>query len=139
MRILGLDIGHKRIGVAVSDPLGITAQGITVLTYEDSNRVLDKLSEICREYEVEKIAAGLPLNMDGSRGEAVQFVENFTARLKEKIGLPVALIDERLSSKAAERTLIAGGVRRRGRKAVKDKLAAVLILESYLAAAPKTD
>jgi putative holliday junction resolvase len=83
--------------------------------------------------------AGLPLHMDGSRGEAVRLVEGFTDKLKELTGLPVTLVDERLSSKAAERTLIAGGVRRRERKEVKDKLAAVLILESYLASARRSD
>lgn len=139
MRVLGLDIGHKRIGVAVSDPLGITAQGLTVITYENTVEALQKLSSLCLEYAAERIVAGLPLNMDGSRGEAVRLVEDFTQKLKDLTELPVTLVDERLSSRAAERTLIAGGVRRRERKGVKDMLAAVLILESYLASAGRSD
>ncbi|HOL16685.1 MAG TPA: Holliday junction resolvase RuvX [Bacillota bacterium] len=135
MRVLGLDIGHKRIGVAVSDPLGITAQGLTVITYAQESQALQKLADICREYAVERIVAGLPLNMDGSRGEAVKYVDQFARKLKDLTGLPVIMVDERLSSRAAERALISGGMRRRGRKAVKDKIAAVLILESYLSAA----
>jgi len=135
LRVLGLDIGHKRIGVAVSDPLGITAQGLTVITYAQESQALQKLADICREYAVERIVAGLPLNMDGSRGEAVKYVDQFARKLKDLTGLPVIMVDERLSSRAAERALISGGMRRRGRKAVKDKIAAVLILESYLSAA----
>ena len=135
MRVLGLDIGHKRIGVAVSDPLGITAQGLTVIIYAQESQALQKLADICREYAVERIVAGLPLNMDGSRGEAVKYVDQFARKLKDLTGLPVIMVDERLSSRAAERALISGGMRRRGRKAVKDKIAAVLILESYLSAA----
>ncbi len=137
MRVIGLDIGHKRIGVAVSDPLGITAQGLTVIVYEDAADALRKLSSLCREYAAERIVAGLPLHMDGSRGEAVHMVESFTNKLKELTGLPVTLVDERLSSRAAERTLISGGVRRRKRKGVQDMLAAVLILELYLASAAR--
>ncbi|MBS3943199.1 MAG: Holliday junction resolvase RuvX [Dethiobacter sp.] len=133
MRVLGLDIGHKRIGVAVSDPLGITAQGLTVVVYENETKAVQALHEICLDYAVERVVAGLPLNMDGSRGEAVRFVEKITGKLNKLSGLPVSLVDERLSSKAAERTLISGGVRRRQRKTVQDMLAAVIILESYLA------
>lgn len=139
MRVLGLDIGHKRIGVAVSDPLGITAQGLMVISYEEEAEALQKLASLCREYEVERIVAGLPLHMDGSRGDAVDLVEAFTDKLKSMTALPVTLTDERLSSRAAERTLIAGGVRRRKRKGVKDMLAAVIILESYLASAGRSD
>jgi putative Holliday junction resolvase len=133
LRVLGLDIGHKRIGVAVSDPLGITAQGLTVVVYENETKAVQALHEICLDYAVERVVAGLPLNMDGSRGEAVRFVEKITGKLNKLSGLPVSLVDERLSSKAAERTLISGGVRRRQRKTVQDMLAAVIILESYLA------
>lgn len=139
MRVLGLDIGHKRIGVAVSDPLGITAQGLTVISYEEAAEALQKVSSLCREYEAERIVAGLPLHMDGSRGDAVRLVEDFTDKLKDLTNLPVTLVDERLSSRAAERTLINGGVRRRKRKEVKDMLAAVIILESYLASAGRSD
>lgn len=132
MRILGLDIGHKRIGVAISDPLGITAQGLTVIVYENAASALERLAEICREYSVTRIAAGLPLHLSGARGEAVEGVERFAAALEERTGIRVEFIDERLTTRAAERTLIAGKVRRKARKEVRDMLAAVLILESFL-------
>ncbi len=133
MRILGLDPGEKRIGVAVTDPLGITAQGIDVITYHDLDTALEKVKDICREYEIEKIVVGNPLNMNGSVGPASENAARFAKKLKEKLELPVDMIDERLTSLSAERTLISGGVRRKERREVKDKLAAVMILENYLA------
>lgn len=132
MRILGLDLGEKRIGVAISDPLGLTAQGLMVLAYQNRNEALQKLAALCLEHGVTRIVVGLPLNMDGSRGPAVSAVEKFSAALKSKTGLPVTYIDERLTTRAAEKTLIGGNVRRRARKEVKDMLAAVLILDTYL-------
>lgn len=132
MRILGLDVGEKRIGVAISDPLGKTAQGMMVLTSQNREAVLQKLAALCLEHDVARIVVGLPLNMDGSRGPAVEAVEKFAAALKRKTGLPVSFIDERLTTRAAEKTLIDGNVRRRARKEVKDMLAAVLILDTYL-------
>lgn len=137
MRILGLDLGQKRIGVAVSDPLGITAQGLTVIKYEKQAAALERLAAICREYDVTRIVAGLPLHLSGERGTAVKAVEALAAAVEKRTGLPVELVDERLTSKAAERTLIAGNVRRKARKEVRDMLAAVLILESYLGSAVK--
>ena len=137
MRILGLDLGQKRIGVAVSDPLGITAQGLTVIKYEKQAAALERLAAICREYDVTRIVAGLPLHLSGERGAAVKAVEALAAAVEKRTGLPVELVDERLTSKAAERTLIAGNVRRKARKEVRDMLAAVLILESYLGSAVK--
>lgn len=139
MRIMGLDLGQKRIGVALSDPLGFTAQGLTVISYDRDEEALQRIAALCREYTVEQIVAGLPLNMNGSRGPAVGEVERFAALLKKRTGLPLTFIDERLTSQAAERALLEGGLRRRKRKAVKDRLAAVLILQSYLAALPKPD
>ncbi len=133
MRILGLDPGEKRIGVAVTDPLGITAQGIDVITFHDLDTALEKVKDICREYEIEKIVVGNPLNMNGSVGPASENAAMFAKKLKEKLELPVDMIDERLTSLSAERTLISGGVRRKERREVKDKLAAVMILENYLA------
>jgi putative Holliday junction resolvase len=132
LRILGLDIGQKRIGVALSDPLGITAQGLTVIVYEDTAGALERLADICREHGVTRIVAGLPLHLSGDRGEAAEKVEKFAAAIEEHTGLPVEFIDERLTTRAAERTLIAGKVKRRARKEVRDMLAAVLILESFL-------
>ncbi|MEW5784826.1 MAG: Holliday junction resolvase RuvX [Bacillota bacterium] len=139
MRILGLDIGHKRIGVAVSDPLGITAQGLTVISSKTSTEAIQNIAGICMEYTVTRIVVGLPLNMDGTKGAAVKDVEQISAAIEKKTGLPVTFIDERLTSRAAERTLIAGNVRRKARKGVKDMLAAVLILETYLSNPVKRD
>ncbi len=133
MRILGLDPGEKRIGVAISDPLGITAQGLTVISYTDPDQALSRLAEICLDYSVERIIVGNPLNMNGSKGSASELAEEFAESLNSKTGLPVEMLDERLTSGSAEKTLIAGGVSRKKRRKVKDKLAAVLILEQYLA------
>ncbi len=133
MRILGLDPGEKRVGVAISDPLGITSQGLEVISFTNPQEALDRIEELCAQYGVERIIVGNPLNMNGSRGSASEKAELFAATLREKLKLPVQMIDERLTSGSAEKTLIAGGVSRKKRKAVKDKLAAVLILEQYLA------
>ncbi len=133
MRILGLDPGEKRIGVAISDPLGITAQGLEVISYTEPEQALKRLSEICLDYSVGKIVVGNPLNMSGSRGSASELAEIFAESLSGKTGLPVEMLDERLTSGSAEKTLIAGGASRKKRRKVKDKLAAVLILEQYLA------
>lgn len=133
MRILGLDPGEKRIGVAISDPLGITAQGLEVISYSDTDQALNRIYEICLGYSVEKIVVGNPLNMSGSKGSASEQAEIFADSLSSKTGLPVEMLDERLTSGSAEKTLIAGGASRKKRRKVKDKLAAVLILEQYLA------
>jgi len=133
LRILGLDPGEKRIGVAISDPLEITAQGLEVISYTEPEQALKRLYEICLDYSVKKIIVGNPVNMDGSRGSASELAENFAKSLSSKTGLPVEMLDERLTSGSAEKTLIAGGVSRKKRRKVKDKLAAVLILEQYLA------
>lgn len=132
MRILGLDLGQKRIGVAISDPLGITAQGLTVIAYKTIPEALQRLAELCLEHEITRIVCGLPLHLDGGRGEAAQAVEKFAAAAGERTGLPVELIDERLTTREAERTLLTAGMSRKARKKVRDKVAAVLILESYL-------
>ncbi|MGI6601237.1 MAG: Holliday junction resolvase RuvX [Dethiobacteria bacterium] len=132
MRILGLDIGQKRIGVALSDPLSITAQGLTVIVYETMVEALDRLADLCREYDVSQIVIGLPLHLSGSQGEAAEKVNRFATALRERTGLPVEFVDERLTTRAAERTLIAANVKRRARKEIRDMLAAVLILESFL-------
>ena len=132
MRILGLDFGEKRIGVAITDPLGITAQGIDVITYTTSDEAFGRIEVICRSYGVEKIVVGNPLNMNGTKGAAAENALLFTNRLKRLLNRPVVLIDERLTSVSAEKTLIAGGVNRKNRREVRDKLAAALILELYM-------
>lgn len=132
MRILGLDPGEKRIGVAISDPLGITAQGIEVITYTSLEEALEQIKKICLDYEVDKIVIGHPLNMNGSRGPASEKALLFAARLQQMLGVSVVMVDERLSSVSAEKTLISAGVSRKNRRDLKDKLAATLILELYL-------
>lgn len=132
MRILGLDPGEKRIGVAVSDPLGITAQGIEIIEYASPDKALDEINSICLKYGVEKIVVGLPLHMSGEKGTAAEKAEEFAEELRRKLNIPVAMVDERLTSSRVEKTLLEGGVRRKKRREVRDKLAAVLILEQYL-------
>lgn len=132
MRIMGLDVGDKRIGVALSDPLGWTAQGHSVLQRSSPSRDFDYLSQLCTEWQVEKIVVGLPLNMNGSIGPRAELVKGFAAELSRATGLVVELWDERLSTRSAEQILLAADVSRRKRKQVIDKLAAVTILQGYL-------
>jgi RNAse H-fold protein YqgF len=133
MRILGLDIGDVKIGVAISDPLGWTAQGLkTIFRKEDSRNDLKELGEIINEYKVEKIVAGLPKNMNNTIGPQGEKVKSYCAELESIFKLPVEYIDERLSTMAVERTLIDANVSRSNRRKVVDKLAAAYILQTYL-------
>lgn len=134
MRIMGLDVGSKTVGVAVSDEMGWTAQGIeTIAIAEEKKRFgFDRIGEIINEYTVEKIIVGFPKNMNntiGPRGEAAMAYADL---LKEKFKLPVLLWDERLSTVAAERVLLEADVSRKKRKKVIDKMAAGMILQGYL-------
>lgn len=134
MRIMGLDVGSKTVGVAVSDALGWTAQGLeTIKINEEENEFgFGRIDDIIKEYDVGKIVVGLPKNMNGSigpRGEASQF---YADELKRRFGLPVMLWDERLTTMAAERVLLDADVSRKKRKKVIDKMAAVMILQGYL-------
>jgi len=130
-RIIGLDVGDKTIGVAASDPLGLTAQGVTVIRRTQLEADLQAVEEILRRYETREVVIGLPLNMNGTKGPQATVAEAFGAALSQK-GINVAFVDERLTTVAAERTLLAGDVRRSKRKQVIDMLAAQLILEIYL-------
>lgn len=132
MRILGLDIGDKTIGVAVSDPLGLTAQGIKTLRRNGITKDLEELRAICKEYQIKKIVAGLPKNMNGTLGPQGEKVLEFLHIIKTALRLPVETWDERLSTVSAEKLLIEGDVGRKKRKKVIDKMAAVLILQNYL-------
>lgn len=134
MRILGLDVGSKTIGVAVSDAFGWTAQGVkTIKIDEEKNEFgLDELKEIIKQYEIERIVVGLPKNMNGTIGPRGEASQRFAEMIKEKFNLPVELWDERLTTMAAERMLIDADVSRKKRKKVIDKMAAVLILQGYL-------
>ncbi|MFZ5639786.1 MAG: Holliday junction resolvase RuvX [Bacillota bacterium] len=132
MRIMGLDIGSKTIGVALSDPLGWTAQGLEVVRRKKPETDLERLVQIITEYGVEKVVAGLPKNMDGTMGPAATQVLEFVERLQSVISIPVVTRDERLSTVAAERALLEADVSRAKRKKVIDKMAAVFILQGYL-------
>ncbi len=135
-RILGLDYGERRIGVAVSDESGIIAMPFSVVANGGMRQAAREVSAICRAKAVGSIVIGLPLNMDGSRGFAAEAVARFTEALRGETALPVIEWDERLSSRQTERILIAGDVRRARRKELVDKIAAQLILQSYLDAHP---
>ena len=131
-RIMALDVGEKRIGVAVSDPLGITAQGIGVIERQNRTRDLDALRLLIDEHGVTSLLLGLPRNMNGTLGEKAREVQEFGELLAQELGMPVEYQDERLSTRAVEETLIAADVRRSRRRRVIDKLAAVYILQGYL-------
>jgi putative holliday junction resolvase len=132
MRILALDHGTVRIGVAVSDELKMIAQPMEFIAAEPFTRVVERLKEILRDKEVEMILIGMPRNMDGSYGPAAQKVQDFIAALKEKIEVPIKTWDERLTSVQANRLMIEANVRRDKRKAKVDQMAAAILLQSYL-------
>ncbi|MBT3194218.1 MAG: Holliday junction resolvase RuvX [Verrucomicrobia bacterium] len=132
MRTLGIDYGEKRVGVAISDPLGSIALGLCTLHIKGLKDAIAKVCEVCREKGVETIVVGLPLNMNGSAGPMAEKVEAFAARLGERTGLPIVMSDERLSSAMAERTLLEADMSRGKRKGVIDKMAAQVILQGHL-------
>ncbi len=135
MRILGLDFGQKTIGVAVSDSLGWTAQGVEIIRRQEENNLknsMERLAQLCKEYGIETIVLGYPKNMNNTMGDRAIKTEGFKKRLKKELKLPVKLWDERLSTVAAERDLLEADVSRKGRKEVIDKMAAVFILQGYL-------
>jgi putative Holliday junction resolvase len=131
-RILGLDMGAKRIGLAVSDPLGITAQGLEVWVRRGREADLDHILKVAREYHVQQIVVGLPRHLDGRPGTAAPEIQEFAGALGQALGGEVVFWDERLTTAAAERMLIQADVSRKRRRQVVDQLAAVLILQSYL-------
>ena len=132
MRIMGLDVGSKTIGVAISDELGITAQGFKTIKRKAMEDDLRDLDAIISQFKIEKIVVGLPKNMDGSLGKQAEFVLGWIEDFKNKIQLPVETWDERLSTVEATKTLLKADLSRKKRKGVIDKLAAVLILQGYL-------
>ena len=132
MRILALDHGTKRVGVALSDELKMIATPLEFILADPFNDFLIRLKEIIREKEVELILLGMPRNMDGSYGPAALKVREFAAVLKDKIAIPIQFWDERLTSAQAQRFLIQGKVRREDRKEKVDKTAAAILLQSYL-------
>jgi putative Holliday junction resolvase len=132
MRLLGLDVGEIRIGVAVSDLLGKTAQPTTVIVRKNIQADTEELHKIIRQYHIEKVIVGLPLNLDGSLGVQGEAVKAFAGEVEGKIDIPLEFYDERLTTRAARKVLLEGDISRARRKEVVDKLAAALILQSYL-------
>ena len=134
MRIMALDVGERRIGVALSDTLGITAQPLMTYNRAKDNRKEDiaGLWELIKKHEVEKLVVGLPKNMNNTLGFKAEEVQNFIKALVEVEEIPVEWVDERLTTVSAERALLEADVSRKKRKAVIDKMAAVLILQTYL-------
>lgn len=135
MRIMGLDFGSKTVGVAISDPLLITAQGIEIIRRKDENKLrqtLARLEELITEYEVGEIVLGLPKNMNDTIGVRAELSLEFQEKLERRTGLPVHMWDERLTTVAADKTMMEAGIRREHRKEYVDKIAAVFILQGYL-------
>ena len=132
MRIMSLDVGSRTIGIACSDALLMTAQGIETIRRTSLEKDFNRLQELITEYEVHELVVGMPKNMNGTKGERAEKTEEFVGKMKEVIDLPVTYWDERLSTVMAERQLIAADVSRKKRKSVIDKMAAVVILQGYL-------
>jgi putative holliday junction resolvase len=134
MKVLGLDVGTKTIGVAVSDAFGWTAQGVKTIRRHESDVSQDflALDELIKEYEISTLVVGLPKNMNGTIGPSGEFCKTFAEELHKRTNLPVKLWDERLTTVAAERMLVDADVSRKKRKKVIDKMAAVMILQGYL-------
>jgi putative holliday junction resolvase len=132
MRIMGLDYGERRIGVAMSDLFGWTAQGVEVIDQKLVKDAMGRIAELIKHYEVESIVVGLPKNMNGTVGPSGEICIAFAEQLRQTLTLPVKLWDERLTTVSAERTLLEADVSRRKRKLVIDKMAAAILLQSYL-------
>lgn len=131
-RIMGLDLGSKRIGIAISDPEGILAQGLTILTHRSRQADLAAIEALAREHEVREIVIGYPLLLSGKEGKEAKSAKRFGAELARRTGLPIVYWDERLSTVAAHRLLLEAGLRSRQRAARVDMAAAELILQHYL-------
>jgi putative Holliday junction resolvase len=139
---MGLDYGSKTIGVAVSDPLGLTAQGVEIIRREEENKLrksLRRVEELVKEYEVEEIVLGFPKNMNNTIGERAEKSLQLKETLERRLGLPVVMWDERLTTVEANRTLMETGVRRENRGKYVDMIAAVFILQGYLDAKANPD
>ncbi len=132
MRIMGLDVGTRTIGIAISDELGITAQGLKTLKRKSMEEDFEEIAAIIRQFEIQKIVVGLPKNMDGTLGKQAEKVLKWMEALKDRIQIPMASWDERLSTVGASKVLLEADLSRRKRKKVIDKVAAVLILQGYL-------
>ncbi|MDO5725525.1 MAG: Holliday junction resolvase RuvX [Tissierellia bacterium] len=131
-RILGLDVGDVRIGVSVSDPIGIMALGVDTINRTSNKYAYEEIENYIKQYNVNKIVVGMPYNMDGSLSEQGEKIKKFATKLGNKTGIDIIYFDERLTSKSAERILIEGDIKRANRKKYIDKIAATIILQTYL-------
>jgi putative Holliday junction resolvase len=131
-RILAIDYGRRRVGLAVTDPLGITAQGLPTLEVDSSEGIIASVNENREEWEVERIIIGLPRALSGGMGAMAEEVTEFAERVRRETHLPVELVDERLTSREAHATFALGGKKLKGRKGSIDRIAAVLLLQHYL-------
>jgi putative Holliday junction resolvase len=132
VRVLAVDPGAKRVGLAVSDPTGTIAQPLSTLPAEPAGTLAERLAGVARQNDVKRIVVGLPLRMDGSHGPEARSAQELAAALRKASRLPVELVDERLTTAAAERSLIAGGVKRATRRQTVDRVAAALLLQTHL-------
>jgi len=132
VRVLGIDYGEKRIGLAVSDPMGWTAQGLETLANTKKSAVLEGLKKVALEYGVTEVVIGLPINMNGTHGPKAKEVLELVPKIEAALGVPVSTWDERLSSREATRFMIEGGLSRRRQRETSDRVAATLILQTYL-------
>jgi putative holliday junction resolvase len=132
LRILGIDMGEKRIGLALSDPLGYTAQGLKTIQIKSPEEICDRLMDVIKEKKVELLLFGLPRNMNGTLGPQAKKVQEYAQKLKSLSQLPVDFEDERLSTVSAEQVLLMADQSRAKRKKAIDRLSAVIILQSYL-------
>ena len=132
MRILAIDPGSKRVGVALSDPTATIAQALTTLPAEPAATLPSRIAKVARDSEAARIVVGLPKRLDGSRGPEAKAAQQLADAVRKESGLPVELVDERLTTVAAERSLIAGGVRRDKRRLSVDRVAATFMLQAHL-------
>lgn len=132
MRVLGLDVGTRRVGVAISDPTGTIAQSLTVIPRTGWQAMCAEIARLVSAHEIDRLVVGLPLRMDGTEGDAAVEVRAFVAKLRRAVPVPVDVEDERLSTAEAERAMVAGGLRRARRRDRRDAVAAALILQRYL-------
>lgn len=131
-RILGIDFGTKRIGLALSDPLGFTAQGLETLAVQNKQKTLEHLSKLCKELGVDEVVVGLPVNMNGTLGPKAHETMVWVEKLRTTLRIPVETWDERLTSREADRLMVEAGLSRKRQKQESDRLAATIILQSYL-------
>jgi putative Holliday junction resolvase len=135
VRTLGLDFGSKTVGVAVTDPLGLTAQGVEIIRRQKENhlrKTLKRIEELCEQYEVEKIVLGLPLNMDDTVGDRAEKTLEFKNELERRLSVPVLLVDERLTTVEAIEAMDLAGIKREDRDKYVDMIAAAIILQDYM-------